>query len=208
MIALLQRLASRSRHARPETLSRYLDGELTQPERLALEAHLDECPDCRGLLESLTRTLHALRSMPSTARAGLADSLIAALRAQSASHNAPVRLARGSGSPALTVVPDLPALASDTVSPATPGARVRSASSRIARAVLGYCMRRPQLRLTLPLGLSVGIALSLINKGYMIFNGRVDAEMCAVCALDFVIPFLALNIGLLLTTRMAGRRRS
>jgi hypothetical protein len=53
----------------------------------------------------------------------------------------------------------------------------------------------------------VGIALSLINKGYMIFSGNVDAEMCAVCALDFVIPFVALNAGLVLATRIAGRRR-
>jgi hypothetical protein len=68
-------------------------------------------------------------------------------------------------------------------------------------------VRRPQLRLTLPLGLSLGIVLSFINKGYMIFNGRVDVEMCAVCALDFVIPFVALNVGLLLAARVAGRRR-
>jgi hypothetical protein len=72
---------------------------------------------------------------------------------------------------------------------------------------VAYCVRRPQLRLTLPIGLSVGIILSLINKGYMIFNGRVDVEMCAVCALDFVIPFIALNVGLIVATRVTRRRR-
>jgi hypothetical protein len=205
MIALLRRLAARSRHARPEMLSQYLDGELTQPQRLALETHLSDCPDCRRLLESLTGTVGALRSMRAHAKAGLAESVIAALRAQSPSHHGvPGASAWGSGSPVLTVVPGL---GPDAVGHAAAAPGAHSSWRSIPRALLDYCLRRPQLRLTLPLGLSLGIALSLINKGYMIFNGRVDAEMCAVCALDFVIPFVALNVGLLLATRVAGRRR-
>jgi len=205
MIALLRRLADRSRHARPETLSQYLDGELTQPQRRALETHLGDCPDCRRLVESLTATVDALGSMRADAKAGRADSVIAALRAQSPS-NAALRAAapRRSGSPMLTVVPDP---GPDAVGQTAAAPRARSIRRNIPRALLDYCLRRPQLRLTLPLGLSLGIALSLINKGYMIFSGRVDAEMCAVCALDFVIPFVALNVGLLLATRVAGRRR-
>ena len=205
MIALLRRLADRSRHARPEMLSRYLEGELTRPQCLALERHLGDCPDCRRLLESLTGTVDALGSMREGARAGLADSVIAALRAQSPSHEAlPAASAQRSGSPTLTVVPDPGHNAAGQMATAP---RARSAWRGIPRALLDYCLRRPQLRLTLPLGLALGIALSLINKGYMIFNGRVDAEMCAVCALDLVIPFVALNVGLLLAIRMAGRRR-
>jgi hypothetical protein len=205
MIALLRRLASRSRHTRPEMLSQYLEGELTQPQRLALETHLGDCPDCRGLLESLTGTVDALRSLPAGARAGLADSVIAALRAQSPSHHGvPGAPARRSGSPMLTAVPDP---GPDALGQTAAAHRAHSIWRSIPRALVDYCLRRPQLRLTLPLGLSLGIALSLINKGYMIFNGHVDAEMCAVCALDFVIPFVALNVGLLLATRVAGRRR-
>ena len=205
MIALFRRLADRSRHARPEMLSQYLDGELTRPQRLALERHLGDCPDCRRLLESLTGTVDALGSMREGARAGLADSVIAALRAQSPSHEAlPAASAQRSGSPTLTVVPDP---GPDATGQTATAQRARSTWRGIPRALLDYCLRRPQLRLTLPLGLALGIALSLINKGYMIFNGRVDAEMCAVCALDLVIPFVALNVGLLLATRVAGRRR-
>jgi anti-sigma factor RsiW len=205
MIALFRRLADRSRHARPEMLSQYLDGELTQPQRLALETHLGDCPDCRRRLESLTCTVDALGSMRAGARAGLADSVIAALRAQSPSHQAvPAASPRRSRSPILTVVPDA---GPDAAGQTATAPRARSTWRGIPRALLDYCLRRPQLRLTLPLGLSLGIALSLINKGYMIFNGRVDAEMCAVCALDFVIPFVALNVGLLLAARVAGRRR-
>jgi anti-sigma factor RsiW len=205
MIALFRRRANRSRHARPEMLSQYLDGELTQAHRRALETHLGDCPDCQGLLESLTGTVDAMGSMRTGARAGLADSVIAALRAQSSSHEAAAGVSlRQSRSPVLTVVPDS---GPDAVRQAVAAPRARSNWRSIAQALLDYCLRRPQLRLTLPLGLALGIALSLINKGYMIFNGRVDAEMCAVCALDFVIPFVALNVGLLLATRVAGRRR-
>jgi anti-sigma factor RsiW len=205
MIALFRRLADRSRHARPEMLSRYLDGELTQPQRRALETHLGDCPNCRRLVESLTGTVDALGSMRTGARAGLADSVIGALRAQSPSQRAlPAASARRSGSPLLTVVSDS---GSDAAGQTATVPRARSTWRCILRAFLDYCLRRPQLRLTLPLGLALGIALSLINKGYMIFNGRVDAEMCAVCALDFVIPFVALNVGLLLAARVAARRR-
>jgi hypothetical protein len=205
MIRVRNWLTVRSRHIRPEVLSRYLDGDLTQQERTAVEVHLGDCPDCRGLLESLTNAIQALRSMGANAKPGLADSVIAAVRAQGSSSPAvPVPTSRRSGSRTLTVVPEL---GPDTIGHPIDPSLAPSAWRRIPRAVLDYCLRRPQLRLTLPLGVSVGIALSLINKGYMIFNGRVDVEMCAVCALDFVIPFLALNVGLLLAARVAGRRR-
>jgi anti-sigma factor RsiW len=205
MIGIRNWLTVRSRHTRPEVLSRYLDGDLTQQERTAVEVHLDDCPDCRGLLESLRNAVQALRSMGANAKLGLADSVIATLRAQGYSRKEVPSPSPGhSGSRALTVVPDL---GPDAIEPASAHSRLRSAWRRVPRAVLDYCLRRPQLRLTLPLGLSVGIALSLINKGYMIFNGRIDVEMCAVCALDFVIPFVALNVGLLLAARVAGRRR-
>jgi anti-sigma factor RsiW len=205
MIDVLRRLSPRSRHARPEVLSRYLDGELERKECLTVEAHLRGCSDCRTLLESLRSAVEGLRSMRGTATNAIADSVIAALRKESPSQDAMQVLSSSSPRPPmLTVVPDRIA---DTVEPTNPGPPASSRRGPILRAVLAYCLRRPQLRLTLPLGLVVGIALSLINKGYMIFSGNVDVEMCAVCALDFVIPFVALNVGLVLATRIAGRRR-
>jgi hypothetical protein len=195
-------------------LSRYIDGELEREERLSIEAHLRGCSDCRELLESLRNAVEGLRSIRATATNRIADSVISALRKESPSQDVmpvlsskdvmPILSSSAPRSPTLTVVPDR---AAGTVGPTN--ARHSSCSPRapIPRAVLAYCLRRPQLRLTLPLGLVVGIALSLINKGYMIFSGNVDAEMCAVCALDFVIPFVALNAGLVLAMRIAGRRR-
>ena len=38
-----------------EQLSEYLDDELTPPEREAVEAHLQECEECRDTLTDLRR---------------------------------------------------------------------------------------------------------------------------------------------------------
>jgi Putative zinc-finger len=44
-------------HPATERLSAYLDGELGSEERLALDAHLATCPECRDLLKDLRRVL-------------------------------------------------------------------------------------------------------------------------------------------------------
>jgi anti-sigma factor RsiW len=206
MIERLERLTVRWGHARPRTLSRYIEGELTQSERVALEAHLSDCPDCRALLQSLTSTLQALRSMRPSARPGLADSVIAALRAKSPSQDLePGLLLRHPGAPALTVVPDA---RSRRMQRATADSQAGPGWRRIGRALVGYCLRRPQLRLTLPLALLAGVALSVINQGSMIFGGRANLlEVCLQCSPNFVIPFVALNVGLFLATRVVSRRR-
>jgi hypothetical protein len=41
----------------------------------------------------------------------------------------------------------------------------------------------------------------------MIFNGEVTVGMCAICALNFVVPFIALNLGLAIAVGVAKRRR-
>jgi anti-sigma factor RsiW len=206
MIERLERLTLRWGHARPRTLSRYIEGELTQSERVALEAHLSDCPGCQALLQSLTSTLQALRSMRSGARPDLADSVIAGLRAKSSSQDLePGLYLRHPGAPALTVVPDVRL---HGIERATAGPEAGPAWRRIARALVGYRLRRPHLRLTLPLTLLAGAALSLINQGSMIFGGRANLfEVCLQCSPNFVIPFVALNIGLFLAARLAGRSR-
>jgi anti-sigma factor RsiW len=40
-----------------ERLSRYLDGELTPPDRQTIEAHLRDCPCCEEVLDSLKHTV-------------------------------------------------------------------------------------------------------------------------------------------------------
>jgi anti-sigma factor (TIGR02949 family) len=40
----------------------YLDGELDRDDARALEAHIDECPECRDALEALGKLRHAVRT--------------------------------------------------------------------------------------------------------------------------------------------------
>jgi anti-sigma factor RsiW len=48
---------------RAEAISAYADDELPQDRRLALEAHLAECPTCRDALEAIQRTTARLRAL-------------------------------------------------------------------------------------------------------------------------------------------------
>lgn len=194
------KLRVRHGHPQPSALSQYLDGELAPRERLAMEAHLRGCPGCRGVLASLSQTIQALGSLPAEHRPGLADSVIAALRRESPQQDGvSKRSSRVTQSPALTVVRGA---AEPSIAHRTPTGWPRG-----VRAALQYCLRRAQLRLTLPIALLVGVALSLINQGDMIFNGRLSVGMCASCALNFVVPFIALNIGLAMAMRVTKSRR-
>jgi anti-sigma factor RsiW len=47
-----------------DRLSEYLDGELAPDERIALEAHLDGCPECREVLEELRAVVATARGLP------------------------------------------------------------------------------------------------------------------------------------------------
>ena len=50
-----------------ERLSAYLDGELSDAERVALEAHLPTCEQCQGELAALRQTRALLRALPAPA---------------------------------------------------------------------------------------------------------------------------------------------
>ena len=70
-----------SEHSNVETIYAYLDGELTQQEAFALEAHLRTCPECAGELEhqrSLFRSIESLPSVP--LGTNLAPGVMAAIR--------------------------------------------------------------------------------------------------------------------------------
>jgi anti-sigma factor RsiW len=47
-----------------ELLSAFLDGEVTEHQRLEIAAHLSECPACRAELEDLNGARVAVRSLP------------------------------------------------------------------------------------------------------------------------------------------------
>lgn len=74
-------------------------------------------------------------------------------------------------------------------------------------AALRYCVERSQLRFTLPIAVLVGVVLSVVNQGGMLFAGRIDVGMCATCALNFVLPFVAMNVVLLSVAGVAWQRR-
>jgi anti-sigma factor RsiW len=74
------------------------------------------------------------------------------------------------------------------------------------RVAVRYCLQRSQLRLTVPSALLVGAALILLNQGAMLLHGHIDVGMCAICSLNFLLPFAAMNVVLATATRLARRR--
>ena len=66
-----------------------------------------------------------------------------------------------------------------------------------AREALAYCTRPAHLRRTLRIALLVGIVLTLINQGGVLFAGHATALTWVRCALNFVVPFIVSNLGLL-----------
>lgn len=69
------------------------------------------------------------------------------------------------------------------------------------RAACGYCARRENLHRTVRIALVVGLVLTVINQGSVIAAGDVTIGTWVRCALNFVVPFVVANVGLL-----SGRR--
>jgi hypothetical protein len=69
------------------------------------------------------------------------------------------------------------------------------------RDALAYCARREHLRRTARIALVVGIVLTAINQADVILSGHATATTWLKCALNFVVPFIVSNLGLL-----SGRR--
>jgi hypothetical protein len=58
-------------------------------------------------------------------------------------------------------------------------------------------LQRRNLRRTIPIALVVGIILTLINQGSVIVAGHATIATWLRCLLNFVVPFLVSNAGLL-----------
>ena len=69
------------------------------------------------------------------------------------------------------------------------------------RAAIAYCRRPEHLRRTLRIALVVGIVLTAINQLDVIVRGDATAFTWIKCAMNFVVPFIVSNLGLL-----SGRR--
>lgn len=179
-------------------LSEYLEGELDARDQRRLEAHVERCARCRRVLISLADTVGALGSLKDERPNGLADSIIAAVRAES-----PRGVAVGNrsestvGVPALTLVPG----ASEPA-----GGRSINRWPQEALRTLRWCLQRAQLRLTVPIAVVAGVVLSMVNMGGTLVHGKIDLGVCLMCVADFLVPFLALNLGLLMVLRAVRGR--
>jgi hypothetical protein len=69
------------------------------------------------------------------------------------------------------------------------------------RGALAYCRRREHLRRTIRIALVVGLVLTTINQLDVILRGDATPTTWTKCALNFVVPFVVSNLGLL-----SGRR--
>ncbi len=199
VIKRLRNLPLPRRHPRQRVLSQYLEGDLDIDDRRALEAHVRNCARCRQLLASLASTVSALGSLGGDSPTGLADSIIEALRAENPEIAIHKQSREADGMRVLTVVPQS--------GQPTVGDRILNRWPREARAALRWCLRRTQLHLTLPITLVAGVVLSMVNMGGTLLHGKIDLAVCLICAVDFFVPFLALNLGLLMLLRVPRRTR-
>jgi len=71
------------------------------------------------------------------------------------------------------------------------------------RDALRYCVRREHLRRTIRIALVVGTILTLINQGSVILGGDATTLTWVRTGLNYCVPFIVSNLGLL-----AGRRAS
>lgn len=62
-------------------------------------------------------------------------------------------------------------------------------------------MRRRNLRRTVSIALVVGVVLTAINQGAVITSGHATTATWLRCGLNFVVPFLVSNAGLLSARR-------
>lgn len=65
------------------------------------------------------------------------------------------------------------------------------------RAALAYCRRPEHLRRTLRIALVVGLVLTAINQLDVILAGDATVFTWVKCGLNFVVPFVVSNLGLL-----------
>jgi len=78
----------------------------------------------------------------------------------------------------------------------TMGSGRRGHRAAIADAV-AYCGASRHLRRTVSTALLVGVVLTAINQSSALAHGHVGAATWVRCALNFAVPFVVSNVGLL-----------
>jgi hypothetical protein len=66
---------------------------------------------------------------------------------------------------------------------------------------VAYCAQPRHLRRTIRIAIIVGIVLTAINQGSVIAAGHATVATWVRCALNFIVPFLVSNAGLLSARR-------
>jgi hypothetical protein len=83
----------------------------------------------------------------------------------------------------------------DSIS-STPSDTAASLRTRVRDACV-FCLQRRNLRRTLRIAFVVGVLLTVINQSGVIASGHATTATWVRCALNFVVPFLVSNAGLL-----------
>jgi hypothetical protein len=78
-----------------------------------------------------------------------------------------------------------------------PAAGPPAATERGWRIAVAYCFRREHLHRTLRIALVVGIVLTSINQLDVIVRGDATTVTWIKCGMNFVVPFVVSNLGLL-----------
>ena len=73
------------------------------------------------------------------------------------------------------------------------------------RDALRICLKREHLRRTLTIALVVGTILTAINQADVILRGEASAATVVKGALNYVVPFIVSNLGLLAGARTERR---
>jgi hypothetical protein len=71
------------------------------------------------------------------------------------------------------------------------------------RAAMATCRTPSNLRRTLTIAGIVGCVLSIINQGDVIVHGNATPSTWVKIGLNFVVPFIVSNLGVLAGTRTA-----
>jgi hypothetical protein len=74
------------------------------------------------------------------------------------------------------------------------------------RAAVSYCAQPAHLRRTVRIALVVGLVLTAINQLDVLLRGDAKALTYVKCALNFVVPFVVSNLGLLAGRAQPDRR--
>jgi hypothetical protein len=75
---------------------------------------------------------------------------------------------------------------------------------RTLRKLAQPCLRAVNLRRTLAIAVVVGCVLTLINQGDVIFAGDATRRTVLKIVMNFVVPFVVSNLGVISGTRAAG----